>query len=413
MNIQLYLWERDKATVATIYQSIAKKYPNKPAFIMDDYSITFQEGELLSNKVANLFKTKAINKGDTVALLMENRPEYTFIWLGLAKLGIITALVNTNLRKDTLIHSITVANSKAIIVGSELTEAIKEIREAKGIKELPVYQYSDKKQESNFLENSLDLLSEITKQPNTSPIEEISRVTPRDKMVYIYTSGTTGLPKAAVITNLRYMFMTVGCNHMLSIRTDDIIYNPLPLYHTAGGMVGSGNVLLMGVTMALRKKFSASNFWPDCIKYNATMAQYIGELCRYLLSVPVKPTDTQHKVRMMFGNGLRPQIWPQFISRFNIDMIGEFYGSTEGNSNLVNTDGKIGAVGFVPRFAKRLYPVTLVRCDEETGEPLRNSDGRCMRCDPGESGVFLGKISPNHAVKNFEGYADKVRFSSF
>lgn len=122
MNIQLYLWERDKATVATIYQSIAKKYPNKPAFMMDDYSITFQEGEHLSNKVSNLFKTKAINKGDTVALLMENRPEYTFIWLGLAKLGIITALVNTNLRKDTLIHSITVANSKAIIVGSELTE---------------------------------------------------------------------------------------------------------------------------------------------------------------------------------------------------------------------------------------------------------------------------------------------------
>lgn len=122
MNIQLYLWERDKATVATIYQSIAKKYPNKPAFTMDDYSITFQEGEHLSNRVANLFKTKAINKGDTVALLMENRPEYTFIWLGLAKLGIITALVNTNLRKDTLIHSITVANSKAIIVGSELID---------------------------------------------------------------------------------------------------------------------------------------------------------------------------------------------------------------------------------------------------------------------------------------------------
>lgn len=151
--------------------------------------------------------------------------------------------------------------------------------------------------------------------------------------------------------------MGTGCYYMLSLRDDDIIYNSLPLYHSAGGMVGMGSVLLCGLTAALRKKFSASNFFPDCIKYNCTVgvtwltscvakchrkvsffspkvAQYIGEICRFVLTTPPRPTDGQHKVRMMFGNGLRPQIWTQFVSRFNINQICEFYGSTEGNSNL-------------------------------------------------------------------------------
>jgi solute carrier family 27 (fatty acid transporter), member 1/4 len=163
---------------------------------------------------------------------------------------------------------------------------------------------------------------------------DVNKISAKDKMVYIYTSGTTGLPKAAVITNIRYMFMALGSNFMLDIRHEDIIYSPLPLYHTAGGMVGVGSVLLRGVTMALRKRFSASQYWTDCIRYNATVSQYIGELCRFVLMSPPKPTDTQHQVRMIYGNGLKPQIWPQLVKRFNIPQIGEVYGSTEGNSNL-------------------------------------------------------------------------------
>jgi solute carrier family 27 (fatty acid transporter), member 1/4 len=172
-------------------------------------------------------------------------------------------------------------------------------------------------------------------------------------------------------------------------------------------MLGVGLVLQFGVTMALRKKFSASNFWTDCIKYKCTAAQYIGELCRFLLLTPSKPDETMHNVKFMFGNGLRPQIWTQFASRFNIAQIGEVYGATESNANLANFNNKVGAVGFVPPVATFLYPVNLVRCDEDTGEPLRDSNGHCMRCEPGEPGVFIGKINPMHAARSFTGYADK------
>lgn len=216
------------------------------------------------------------------------------------------------------------------------------------------------------------------------------------------------MPKAAIITHLRFFFMVSGCFQMFSLTADDIIYNTLPLYHTAGGMLGVGIVVLYGTTMALRKKFSASNFWTDCIKYNCTVAQYIGELCRFLLLTPEKPEDKMHKVKLMFGNGLRSTIWPQFANRFNIKNIGEAYGATESNTNLANIDNTIGAVGFVPPAFKFIYPVKLIKCDEETGEPIRNENGFCIPCECGEAGVFIGKITPNHASRSFAGYADKA-----
>lgn len=231
----------------------------------------------------------------------------------------------------------------------------------------------------------------------------------KGQILYIYTSGTTGLPKAAVITNMRYMFMAMGCKKLLNLQSDDIIYNSLPLYHTAGGIVGIGNTLLSGITSALRKRFSASNYWSDCVKYNCTVAQYIGEMCRFLLAQPQKPQDTEHKIRVMYGNGLRPQIWESFVNRFNIAHIDEIYGSTEGNSNLINLTSKVGAVGFVPRFATFFYPLILIRCDEQTGEPIRDDSGYCKICKPGEIGVLLGKINQKKAMVAFEGYSDKVR----
>jgi len=275
-----------------------------------------------------------------------------------------------------------------------------------GLSELPLYQYTRDGQENVPHPTAVDLLPALTSVRSDLPHDDLSQVSCLDKMLYIYTSGTTGLPKAAVITHLRYMFMAVGVRCMLRIKTDDILYTPLPLYHTAGGMTGVGQVLLHGASLAIRSKFSASNFWADCVTYGCTVAQYIGEICRYLLMVPVCPEEKQHKVRLMYGNGLRPQIWEAFVARFGIKQIGEIYGATEGNSNIVNIDNTVGAVGFVPRYAVWLYPVALVRVNETTGEPIRGKDGLCVRCKPGEPGVLVGKIKPRNPLRSFSGYAD-------
>ncbi|XP_067006240.2 long-chain fatty acid transport protein 1 [Anabrus simplex] len=406
VNALLWWWETRHFTVAQLFVREVRRHPDKVAFYFEKRQLTFREVDELSNQIAHYFKSQGFRRDDTIALIMESKPEYVCLWLGLSKIGVVAALVNFNLRQGPLVHSIKAANSKGVIVGSELTGAVKEV--LGDLSGLPLYQYTEVGSSAqSLLPGAIDLntaLSSASKSPLT---DDMAGGSPREKLVYIYTSGTTGLPKAAVVNNLRYMFMVVGVNRMLSISSKDTLYDPLPLYHTAGGMIGVGQALLMGSTVAIRRKFSASNFWTDCIAYKCTVAQYIGEICRYLLSVAEKKEETLHSVRLMFGNGLRPQIWKQFVERFHVAEIGEFYGSTEGNSNLVNIDNTTGAVGFVPRYASSVYPVGLIRVDEDTGEPIRDKSGLCIRCQPGEPGIFVGKINPKKAISDFSGYADK------
>jgi fatty-acyl-CoA synthase len=127
---------------------------------------------------------------------------------------------------------------------------------------------------------------------------------------------------------------------------------------------------------------------------------YIGELCRYLLNAPRNPNERNHRLRVGVGNGLRGDIWEAFQQRFGVPLMREFYGATEGNSPLFNFEGRPGMVG-------RLKPgMVLVRCEETTGEILRNSKGFCDKIEkPGQKGIFLGHINPIFA---FDGYVDKA-----
>ncbi|XP_034950695.1 long-chain fatty acid transport protein 4-like [Chelonus insularis] len=404
VNILLWYWEKRDFTVAKLFTRQVEAHPDKIVIIFEDQEWSYKKLDKFTNRFARFMRTQPYSRGDSIALLMGNRPEYIGIWLALSKAGFVTALINTNLRKDALIHSIRIAESKAIIFGGEFKEAIEEIRNT--VSDLSLYQWSEDPNKP-VLQDAVDLNSSVANTADDPIIVDMSLACPRDKLIYIYTSGTTGMPKAAVITNLRYMLMTCGVYCMLGLRQTDRIYNSLPLYHSAGGIIGAGQAICNGITIVIRKKFSASNFWSDCIRHDCTIAQYIGEICRFLLSVPPSPNDTKHKVRLMFGNGLRPQIWETFTKRFKVKQIGEFYGATEGNSNLVNIDGKVGAVGFLPLFAGPIYPVVLIKIDEETGEPVRGPDGLCIRCKPGEPGIFVGKINPKKAVHDFNGYADK------
>lgn len=404
MNIILWWWEKRDYTVAKVFSKYAATHPNKIAYIFEDKEWTYEQLEHYSNRVGRYFRTRPFSHFDSVALFMENRPEYIATWLGLSKAGFVAALINTNLRRDVLLHSINVAGCKAIIFGSEFKDAIRDIKDK--IPDIELYQWSELP-DTPILEGATDINKEINRIDSGPLIVQIDHTNPRDKLIYIYTSGTTGMPKAAVISNLRYMFITCGASSMLNLQSDDRIYDPLPLYHTAGGILGAGQALMRGITVVLRRKFSASKYWSECVHYECTVAQYIGEMCRFLLTVPPSEYDTRHKVRLMYGNGLRPQIWESFVKRFGVKQIGELYGATEGNSNLVNIDNKIGAVGFIPRYASNLYPVGLLKIDEETGKLLRGPDGLCILCKPGEPGIFVGKIDPKKAMNDFSGYADK------
>nr|XP_027222609.1 long-chain fatty acid transport protein 4-like [Penaeus vannamei] len=399
--------KRLNQSVPKISRDIARENAEKVAFYFEDEKWTFKEVDEFSNRVGNYFSAQGISKGDSVALSMENRVEYVCLWLGLTKIGCVPALINFHLRQEPLKHCIRVAKRcKAIVVGAELQDELATVLDEDDLKALPVF-VSGKRDAAIKIPGGIDA-DEGLKNASSQVPPQLEAVGFVDDMVYIYTSGTTGLPKAAVIKHSRGVLAVAAGVSMIGLDSNDIVYSPLPLYHLAAGILGSGMALVSGITVVLRKKFSASGYWPDCIKYNVTAAQYIGEICRYLYNLPPKPEDTQHNVRIMFGNGLRPTLWDDFQKRFAIPTISEFYGSTEGNANIINIDGRKGAVGFVSVLFPSVYPVALLKVDQDTGEILRGPDGLCIRCQPGEAGEFVGKIVRGDPVRDFHGYADET-----
>ncbi len=384
-------------TVADIIEGWAVKRPNNVAIWFEDKKYTYREYDAQANRYARWAQSIGLKKGDAVALLMENRPEYLFAWTGLIKIGVTVALINTNLRERALAHSLAISGAHHLILGAELADnyasAAKDQQE-----NLTVWTTGGAIQGTENLDKALASQSDAP-----LPKDVRKDLTAGDKCFYIYTSGTTGLPKAANMSHLRIQMMMHSFASAMKSTERDRMYVVLPLYHSAGGVCAIGSTLTVGGSVIIRRKFSATQFWDDCVKYRATQFEYIGELCRYLLNSPPHPLERKHNLRVVMGNGLRPEIWPAFKARFKIARIIEFYGATEGNVALVNLDGRIGSVGRVPNYMRRILQTRLVLFDVEHEHPVRSADGFCIECKPGEVGEAIGKIDEERG--RFEGYS--------
>jgi len=391
-------------SVGDLFLKTAARVPDKTMMILcqeeGDVSMTFRQCQEMSARIARYFQKQGYKKGDVVGLVMENRLEYTCYWLGLSYIGVIPALVNSNLRQQSLLHTLQVAKCKAVIFSSDLASAVLELKENIQVPLL----CCDDSLPSSCSDSSVICLPSVLSSQSGEVISE-KHAGYNDPIFYIYTSGTTGLPKAAVIKHSRYLFASYCLYCMGLTYEDDILYSVLPMYHSAAH-VCLGVTITEGNTTVTRKKFSATKFWEDCVKNNVTCGQYIGEIARYLYSSPVSRWESQHRMRMMFGNGLRPQIWEQFTSRFNIKQINEFYGSTEGNCSCGNFSNKVGAVGFVSVLFPFLLPLSIIRINRDTGEPMRDQSGLAQLCDDDEAGELVGRIDRGHPVRDYHGYAD-------
>ena len=393
-----------RQSVADRLEQAARRFASRPFLRFEGRTWTYADWNEAANRVAHWGFSEGLGKGDVVALLMENRPEYLALWAGLAKLGATTALVNPNLRGDALRHAFETSGAETVVVGHELLGALASMGEAP--RSWSVFAAGEEGARALELPagvEDLDALLEAfpTHDPSSSLRRELRS---GDDLFYIYTSGTTGNPKAARFSHMRFLSVGDAYGTIAGYGPEDAIYCALPLYHTAGGVIVIGAALATGACVVLRRRFSASRFWEDVRAEEATAFHYIGEFCRYLLNQPEDPRDRDHRIRVAVGNGLRPDIWERFQQRFGIPRIREFYGATEGNVALVNLDGKPGSVGRLP--FKFLLPTRLVRYDVEGDVHVRDAEGLCVECRPGEVGELVGRIPERDdvATGRFEGY---------
>jgi fatty-acyl-CoA synthase len=388
-------------TIADIVEMWAQRTPAAPAIVYEDETLTYRALNAGADRYAHWAHGQGIGRGDSVALLMENRPEYVMAWLGLLKVGAVAALINSNVRGAPLAHSIETCAARHLILGSEL---VAEYCDAKPLFAAPPRIWvtgSVGKQTGDDLDAALAAAPSTPATPSWR-----AGVTAAQNAFYIFTSGTTGLPKAANVSHLRTLYMMYGFAGALGTRASDRIYDVLPLYHSAGGICAPGMAFTAGGCLILRRKFSVHDFWDDCARYRPTIFQYIGELCRYLLHAPPSPWERRHHLRSIVGNGLRPDIWRAFRARFAIPRIVEFYGATEGNVSMLNTDGTVGAVGRIPGYARSLFTTRVVRFDIEKEMPIRDANGFCIECADGEAGEAIGQITDDPG-KRFDGYTRK------
>jgi fatty-acyl-CoA synthase len=387
------------ATFPQLIEQLGERFDTAPALLSAQCTYDYRQLANAVRRYARWGRSQGLTAGDAVGLLMHNSPQYLALWLGLTRIGVAVALLNTQLRPAALAHCIGVVQARGIIVGSGLgTLAL----------------------ETQALTPSLRWWShgeEALPWPRAdlAAAAESAAALPADagapsagqRALYIYTSGTTGLPKAANISHRRVMQWAHWFAGMLGVQSEDRMYDCLPMYHSIGGVVATGAALVAGGSIVVRERFSARDFWRDVIEQRCTLFQYIGELCRYLLAQPPDARDTQHSLRLCCGNGLRRDVWLAFQERFRIPQILEYYAATEANFSLYNCEGRPGAIGRIPPFLSHRMRVALIRSDADTASVWREASGRCQRVAAGEIGEAICEIADAGAgAGQFEGYSD-------
>ncbi len=369
-------------SIGTVFQDRAARYADRVFLRFGDQQLTYRDANATANRYAAVLAARGVGHGDVVAIMLRNSPSAVLAMLAAVKCGAVAGMLNYHQRGEVLAHSLGLLDAKVLIAETDLVSAVSECGGTGTSETLTIE----------------DLARFAVSAPATNPATA-SAVHARDTAFYIFTSGTTGFPKASVMTHLRWLKALAAFGGLgLRLKSSDTLYCCLPLYHNNALTVALSSVINSGATLALGKSFSASKFWDEVIASRATAFIYIGEICRYLLNQPPKPTDRAHKVRMIAGNGLRPEIWEAFTKRFGIARVCEFYASSEGNTAFINFFNVPRTTGLSP------LPLAYVEYDPDTGAPLRDENGRVRRVPAGKPGLL---ISPVNRLQPFDGYTDR------
>ncbi|KAG9238200.1 hypothetical protein BJ875DRAFT_70259 [Amylocarpus encephaloides] len=379
---------------------------NKTLLIYDGQRWTYKEVYIAALKYGTwMKKAYGIKSKELVAMDFMNSDKFIFVWFGIWAIGAKPAFINYNLTDKALVHCIKVSTARLVLVDPQVQDNItQEVRDGLSAVEMVIF--------TPELQSVVMAIQE--KREKDSERSEAKAI---DMGMIIFTSGTTGLPKGAIVSWNKVIRASLIVPAWNEFSKADTFYTCMPLYHSSASILGFCMVLIEGATICLGRKFSTKTFWVDVRVSDATVIQYVGETCRYLLSASpeIDPAtgenlDRQNNVRMAFGNGLRPDIWNRFKDRFGIEAIAEFYTSTEGTTgswNYSRNDFGKGAVGRLGMFAKFLMRNTsaLVELDWETEQPWRHpKTGLCRRVKEGEPGELLFWVDANDIPAKFQGY---------
>jgi acyl-CoA synthetase (AMP-forming)/AMP-acid ligase II len=387
-----------KCSLGLMLEDRTQRWPQQLALKFGDRQWTYAEFNAWVNRTAALFQQAGVGSGDVVGILSENRPGVMVCAAAAVKLGAIAGMLNHNQRGEVLAHSIKLIQPKVIVVGEESVDTLATTAYGPGAQGIRHYCMGDGQDDAAARPAGYEDLARCSAGLPAANPASTRDVRMKQPAFYIFTSGTTGLPKASIMSHLRWVRSMAGVGQMaMRLRRQDVIYLSLPLYHNNALTVTWSAAIGAGCCVALTRKFSVTRFWDEVRHYEATAFCYIGELCRYLLNQPPSPRDREHRIRVIVGNGLRPEIWDEFQQRFGIKHIAEFYGASEGNLAFINAFGMNRTAGYCP------LTYAVVEYDAEHEAPARDAQGRLRKVAKGGVGLLVSEVTDKLP---FDGYTD-------
>jgi acyl-CoA synthetase (AMP-forming)/AMP-acid ligase II len=426
ITFQIFLGKLEKADrINTFYrfEEIAKdpKFANRPFLIVPKTENdptgrtewTYAEAYDTVLKYARWLKeTHGVQKNEVIAMDFTNKPQFIWLWFALWSLGAVPAFINSNLEDNAFVHCVKVSTSRLLIVDPNIEHILTE-------EALKQFGPDDKARAIETLVLRPDVEVQIQGGlPYRAPDEARSGVLATSPALLIYTSGTTGLPKAANVAwskpNSGHLFFA----RVLGLKVEDRYYTAMPLYHSSASLLGVCQAFGPGCAIVLGSKFSPRTQMKQCAETGATVMQYIGEMCRYMVTSPPSPYDKSHSVRMAFGNGMRPDVWQKFKDRFAIGTVCEFYGATEApGASLVfsNNDFLRGAIGYTGHLQRALFGgnSVVVKHDHDTDMPWRDPiTNTCVKCPRDEAGELMYLVDAENIQDKFQGYLGNDKATS-
>lgn len=368
---ELSVWEHYAVQGAhewsTVWEYLVSQHAQTIVIIEVDTGreVSYAELDALANKVAAW--SCANIAGKLVGVYAPNSIEFIAAVLGLVKAGKVAVLFNEREPEHGVIRSAT----------------------QYGIKDILCYQVD----EIAATELSTTDISMLLNQEGVSG--EFDRdlraaVSFDDPAVIIFTSGTSGLKKPALFSHRRMVGAGIAWSLRTGMQAQERCYIPLPLCHGNGLAVALSSCMTVGATAVIRRRFSVRGFFDDIRDYVCRSSVYIGELWQYLLEQPPQASDTTHPLRIIFGNGLKQNLWEEVTTRFGIEHVVEHFGATEmPASALTNWTGQVGYCGFIPPEHPDAQGIILV---DSHGQPVAN----------GQAGEALFQLPQNC----YRGYLD-------